>query len=274
MIANNSFAEKDVDDIKLLQIVSEAVKSAGEVVKKIFSSENRPQNREEIRKMISFNDEVCLDVLRAFLSKALPSAQWVEDEGETGELPPGEWWVIDPVEGAINHIHGLAEWAVSATLVRDNETVLTAVYLPMSGEIYTALRGRGAWMNGKHLHVSNKTQLNAAMVGTGQAVPNEGHDTYRRIGESVVAMLEAALVVKVSVPATLQLIQVAAGRQDIFWQYSQVRSGLLAGGLLVKEAGGEVTDLNGLSWNLGSSNFLAGSSSLIGPAINILTLIK
>lgn len=79
-----------------------------------------------------------------------------------------------------------------------------------------------------------------------------------------------ALVVRVSVPATLQLVQVAAGRQDLFWQYSQLRSGLVAGALLVAEAGGSVTDLDGTPWWLGSSGLIAGAPALAGPAVAIL----
>ncbi len=109
------------------------------------------------------------------------------------------------------------------------------------------------------------------MVGTGQAVPDEGSSVYQRIGKSVNAMLEAALTVRVSVPSTLQLVQVAAGRQDLFWQYSQVRSGLLAGALLVAEAGGSVCDLDGNAWHPGSSALLAGAPALMGAAVTVLS---
>ncbi|MEK8174029.1 hypothetical protein NKH77_48965 [Streptomyces sp. M19] len=97
---------------------------------------------------------------------------------------------------------------------------------------------RRAFLNGARLRPSVKTDLAAALVGTGQAKPGEDAETHRRVGRSVTAMLDSALVTRVSVPATLQLVQVAAGRMDLFWQYSDVRSGLLAGALLVAEAGG------------------------------------
>jgi myo-inositol-1(or 4)-monophosphatase len=84
-------------------------------------------------------------------------------------------------------------------------------------------------------------------------------------------MLEHALVLRVSVPATLQLIQVAAGRSDVFWQYSRVRSGLLAGALLVTESGGTVTDTHGNPWNLESADFLASAPGLHSAAVKILS---
>jgi myo-inositol-1(or 4)-monophosphatase len=257
-------------DDGLLQQVVHAVQSAGQAALARFSVDARPGDRNDIGNMIAANDSISRDILRPALAAACAEARWDDDEAGAGALPPGAWWITDPVEGAINHIHGLPEWGVTATLVRDNVPVLTAVHLPLSGETYTALRGGGAWLNGVRLRTSGKTQLNAAMVGTGQAVPDEGSAIYRKVGQSVTAMLEAALVVRVSVPATLQLVQVAAGRQDLFWQYSQVRSGLVAGALLVAEAGGSVADLDGTPWHLGSSGLIAGAAALVGPAIAIL----
>ena len=258
------------DDARVLTLAVAAVQSAGLAVRARLRSDTRPASRHDIGALIAANDAVSLAVLRPALSSARPAAQWAGDEGGSGLLPPGEWWVVDPVEGAINHIHGLPDWGVTATLVRDNVAVLTVVHLPLRAETYTALRGGGAWLNGKRLQVSLKTALNAAMAGTGQAVPDEGSAIYQRIGSSVSAMLAAALVVRVSVPSTLQLVQVAAGSQDLFWQYSNVRSGLLAGALLVAEAGGEVTGLDGQPWRLDSSGFLACAPALLAPAIHVL----
>ncbi len=212
--------------------------------------------------------------MRYALLKALPGAGWAEDELESGALPSGDWWITDPVEGNINHIHGLTDWCVTATLVRDNVPVLTVIYLPLSNHLYTATLGGGAFLDGARLRTSSKTHLNAALVGTGQAKPGEDSETHRRIGESVTAMLGAALVVRVSVPATLQLIHVADGRLDVFWQFSQVRSGLVAGALLVAEAGGKVTDIRGRPWSLTSETFLATAPALSAAASTRLAKIR
>jgi myo-inositol-1(or 4)-monophosphatase len=269
----NHSSTANAGDAHLLEAVVAAVQSAGQAVKALFNSAARPADLQEIAARIAANDTVSLDMLRARLSALRPQARWAEDEGAGGILPPGEWWVADPVEGAINHIHGEPDWGVTLTLVRDNQAVLTVVHLPMSGDTYTAELGGGAWLNGVSLYATSKTALNAAIVGTGQAVPNEGSIVYRRMGQSVTAMLEAALVVRVAVPATLQLVKLAAGHQDVFWQFSQVRSGLLAGALLVAEAGGSVTDVNGAPWHLGSDSFLASGPALAASAIAVLSPI-
>jgi myo-inositol-1(or 4)-monophosphatase len=259
------------EDETLLSAVVAALREAGGHLKRRFSSDSRPGSRAELLAAIHANDASSLNVLRGALANARPRATWVEDELETGALPPGESWIVDPVEGNINHIHGMDDWCVTATLVRDDTPVLTAVYLPMTGDLYTAIRGAGAYLNDVRLQASAKTELGTALVGTGQARPGEDKETYRRIGRSVTAMLEGALVVRVSVPATLQLIHVAAGRMDVFWQYSQVRSGLLAGALLVEEAGGVISDTHGRPWSLTSDDFLAAAPGQHTSAVGVLS---
>ncbi len=248
-----------------------AVQAAGRHLIERFSPESRLASHDEVVAAIFANDAASLTVLRPALTTAHPAASWAEDELGSDPLPPGEWWVTDPVEGNINHIHGMPDWCVTATLVRDNMPELTVVYLPLSNDTYTAIQGQGAFLNGLRLHASAKTDLAASLVGTGQAKPGEDSDTYRRVGQSVIAMLERALVLRVSVPATLQLIQVAAGRMDVFWQYSQVRSGLFAGALLVAEAGGIVSDTHGRAWNVESDNFLATAPGLHVASVAVLS---
>ncbi|WP_437954464.1 inositol monophosphatase family protein [Sorangium sp. So ce119] len=262
------------EDESLLPLVVAALTAAGERLVGRFSTEPRLESREEVFAALAASDAVSLEAIREPLSRARPGAGWVEDELGCGPLPPGEWWVTDTVEGNINHVHGMTDWCVTATLVRDDEPVLTAVHLPLSGDTYTARKGAGAYLGNRRLRASAKTRLDAAFVGTSQARPDEDRETHRRIGQSVTAMLGSALVLRVSVPATLQLIQVAAGRMDVFWQYSQIRSGLVAGALLVAEAGGAVTDTRGDRWTLSSEDFLAAAPQLHAGAIDVLSTVR
>ncbi|MDJ0385320.1 inositol monophosphatase [Streptomyces sp. G-G2] len=251
----------------LMSDVTAAVETAGLTLRERYTPYARGVSLSEVVDEIHANDDAVLGVLREPLSRARPGSQWAEDELAGGALPPGEWWVVDPAEGNINHVHGMPDWAVTATLVSDNRPVLTVVHLPLTGDTYTAVADGGARLNGRPLRVSAKTDLGAALIGTGQARPGEDERTFRRIGDSVAAMLTAGLVVRVSVPATMELIHVAAGRMDAFWQFSDVRSGLVAGALLVAEAGGVVTDLAGAPWSTGSRDFLAAA-----PGIHAATL--
>lgn len=255
-------------DQELLGAVEQAVRRAGAAVLERFDDARpAPRSLTEIRSALGANDSVVLATLRDDLLRARPGSGWVEDEAGTGPLPDGEWWVSDPVEGNINHAHGMDDWMVTATLIRDNEPVLTAVHEPVRRRTYTAVRGAGAFVESRAIRTSTKTDLGAALVGTGQALPGEGLETYRRIGASVTAMLTAALVLRVSVPATAHLTQVAAGRMDAFWQHSRVRSGLAAGALLVSESGGVVTDLAGTPWTFASPDFLAAAPGVHAAAL-------
>ncbi|MFJ2958052.1 inositol monophosphatase family protein [Streptomyces sp. NPDC087270] len=260
-------------DRALLDTVTAAVRAAGATLRERFTADARGSGLDEIVGEIHANDAAVLDVLMPPLLSARPGSRWAEDELAGGALPPGEWWVVDPAEGNINHVHGMPDWAVTATLVRDNRPVLTAVHLPLTGATYTAVAGLGARLDGRPLRVSAKNDLAAALTGTGQAKPGEDERTFRRIGASVTAMLVAGLVVRVSVPATLQLIHVAAGRMDAFWQFSDVRSGLVAGALLVAEAGGTVTDIDGAPWSLTSRDFLAAAPGVHAATAEVLAPI-
>ncbi|WP_034092022.1 inositol monophosphatase family protein [Streptacidiphilus albus] len=257
----------------LMPEVAAAVTAAGATLLDRYTQHARGVELSEVVEEIHANDDAVLAVLREPLLRARPGSMWAEDELAGGALPQGEWWVVDPAEGNINHVHAMPDWAVTATLVRDNRPVLTVVHLPLTGDTYTATAGGGARLNGRRLNVSAKTDLGAALIGTGQARPGEDGRTLRRIGDSVTAMLVNGLVVRVSVPATLQLIHVAAGRMEAFWQFSDVRSGLVAGALLVAEAGGVVTDLDGEPWSLAGRNFLAAAPGIHRAALKVLSPI-
>ncbi|MEU9415785.1 inositol monophosphatase family protein [Streptomyces sp. NPDC048272] len=248
-----------------------AVRTAGELLRERHDVAARPGDLDEVVRAIDANDAAVSALIQQPLLDARPGSRWVENELGGGLLPDGEWWVVDTAEGNINHVHGMGEWGVTATLVRDNAPVLTVVHLPLTGDTYTAVQGAGAHLNGERLRSSAKTDLRAALVGTGQAKPGEDEQALRRMGASVTAMLLNALVVRVSVPATMQLIHVASGRMDAFWQFSDVCSGLLPGALLVSEAGGSVTNTRGEPWSLAARDFLASAPGLHTHVVDILS---
>ncbi|WP_225842766.1 inositol monophosphatase family protein [Streptomyces albus] len=257
-------------DEHLLGQVSEVVEEAGAVLLGRRTAYARGTGLDELVAEVEANDRAVLDVMKAPLLELRPEARWAEDELAGGALPDGEWWVADPAEGNINHVHGMPEWAVTATLVHDNVPVLTATHLPLAGELYTALAGGGAHLDGEPLRVSAKTDLGAAITGTAQARPGESETALRTIGDSVTAMMTAGLLVRVSVPATLHLLNVAAGRMDAFFQFSDVRADKVAGALLVAEAGGTVTDLRGRPWTAASPDFLAAAPGIHEQARRVL----
>ncbi|MFE2337527.1 inositol monophosphatase family protein [Streptomyces sp. NPDC093065] len=256
---------------ELLAHTSDAVRTAGSVLRERFGDAIRTDSRDDLTRALAANDDAVLEVLKPRLTALRPDARWVDDELQGGSLPSGAWWLVDPAEGNINHLHGLPEWAVTTTLVHDNRPILTVVHLPLTGETYTALAGGGAHLNGRTLRVSGATDLGLALVATSQARPDEDTSIVRRIGASVTAMLLDALVVRTSVPATLHLLSVAAGRIDAFWQFTGARADLLPGALLVSEAGGRISDAAGRTWTPDSDSFLAAAPGVHAAAVATLT---
>jgi myo-inositol-1(or 4)-monophosphatase len=254
----------------LLARTATAVRAAGAVLRERFGEVVRYRTRDELMSALAANDDAALAVLRPSLTSLRPDARWVADELAGGDLPAGEWWVVDPAEGNVNHLHGLPDWAVTATLVRDNRPVLTAVHVPLTGETYTALAG-GAHLDGRPLRVSETADLGLGLVATSQARPDEDDEVVRRVGSSITAMLRDALVVRTSVPATLHLLHVAAGRVDAFWQYAGARADLLPGALLVTEAGGRISDAGGRPWTPASDSFLAAAPGVHAQAVTALS---
>lgn len=261
------------DDQELLYGVIAAANSAGARLAAIFARDARPCSRSEMLAAGARNELAALTGLRERLAALHPDARWVEQDQETSELPLGEWWAVDAVEGNVNHIHGLGEWCVSITLLRDNAVVLTVVRQPIGDLTYTALRGGGAFLNGASLGVSAKTALDAAIVATGQAEAGQA-GTHRRIGDSITAMLGQALLVRCTVPSTFPMLLVASGQNDVFWQYSPVLPGIAGGILLVSEAGGTISQIDGSPWRPGSHDVLVATPALHAASVRVLASLS
>jgi myo-inositol-1(or 4)-monophosphatase len=264
--------DRDREYVDLLPAVARPVTAAGDRLLAGFSAAARPAGRADMAAVGDRTEELVLGTLRPELARLRPPAGWAGEEWETAPLPPGEWWVVDAVEGAVNYAHGMPEWGVTVTLVRDGQPVLAVVRQPVGDLTYTAVRGAGAYLNGRRLRASAKADLGAAIVVTGQAEAGQA-GTYRRIGASVTAMLGRALLVRASVPSTFPMLLVAAGHNDVFWQYEPVLPGVAAGALLITEAGGTVSRIDGSPWSPGSPDILAAAPALHRPAVAVLAAV-
>ena len=257
-------------DSALLFEMIVAVESAAARLSARFDPDSRPHDAEAIIAALAANDEESRGILYPALRRARNISIWSEDAVDEAALAAGEWWVTDAAEGNINHIHGMLDWGVSATLVRDGVAALTAMTLPMQCKTYSAIRGGGSFVDGTRLRVSVKTDMRTALVGTGQASHDDGPEMHRHLSLSSAAMVERALMLRVTVPSTMQLIEVAAGRADAFWQFTGSRAALLCGALLVAEAGGVVTDPGGGPWVTTGASILAAAPGLHVEAVAAL----
>lgn len=243
-------------------------RDAGARLLAAFRPDARPAGRDELVAAVQANDEIASAGLSEALAALRPEARWLGDDLASASLPDGEWWVVDAVEGNVNHVHGLPDWGVTIALVRDRQTVLAVVHQPAHDLTWTAVRGGGAWCDGERLHVGAKQRLEAAIATTGQAEAGQSQ-TYRAIGESIGAMLDHVLLVRTSVPSTFPMLQVARGQADLFWQYAPVLPGVAAGILFALEAGAVVSRLDGSPWQPGAGDLLVTTPQLQAETLGV-----
>jgi myo-inositol-1(or 4)-monophosphatase len=256
-------------DTYLLEQVTKVADNAGGRLLAVYSPGARPADRDDLMKAALRNEQVASDGLREALHALRPGARWLEEEHESGELPPGEWWVVDDAEGSVNHVHGLPEWGVSISLVIDGVPELGVFRQPAADLTYTARRGHGAFVNGRPLAASRKSGLDLAIVGTGQAEAGQA-GTYERIGRSISALLGKAFLVRATVPSTFPMLLVADGHTDAFWQYEPVLPGVALGLLMATEAGAVASAVDGSPWTPGSGTILVAAPGVHAAMVSAL----
>ncbi|MDH6131862.1 myo-inositol-1(or 4)-monophosphatase [Kitasatospora sp. MAA4] len=209
-------------------------------------------------------------LLRERLGALRPAAGWLAEEWETQVPADGEWWTCDATDGAVQYLLGLPHWAVTATLLRGGEAVLSVVHAPRLGQTYTAVRGGGAELNGHPIRPSAR-ELAAAVVTTSQPPTAAARpEVLRRAGQSLSLVLPAVLAVRNLGPTALQVAQVGSGHLDAFWEYGPDAHNLLSGALVATEAGASVTDTAGARWTPGADGFLAAAP---GQRAQLLALL-
>ena len=169
-------------------------------------------------------------------------------------------WVIDPLDGTTNFLHGFPQYAVSIALKHKGRLEVGVVYDPMRDELFTASRGGGAMLNSRRLRVTQPTSLKGALLGTGFPFKTDQHlEAY--LGMFRKLTMECAGIRRAGACA-LDLAYVAAGRLDGFWEIGVMEWDMAAGVLLIKEAGGVVTDFSFNDNYLQSGNLIAGSPKM------------
>ncbi|OGT42389.1 MAG: inositol monophosphatase [Gammaproteobacteria bacterium RIFCSPHIGHO2_12_FULL_37_34] len=190
---------------------------------------------------------------------------------ESGELK-GESdyiWIIDPIDGTRNFIHGFPHFAISIAVSYKNKIEHGIIYDPLRQELFTASRGRGAQLNDTRIRVSTRKYLNECLLGTGFSFRYAD-----RMNSNPTKILQAILPacgdIRRAGAATLDLAYVACGRLDGFWEFGLHLWDIAAGILLVKEAGGIVADLQGGEDYLKTGNIVVANSTLLKQILNII----
>ena len=202
--------------------------------------------------------------LKAELGRARPGYGMLFEEGGASEgSDKRHRWIVDPLDGTTNFLHGIPHFAISIGLERDGEIIAGVVYEPTRDEMFWAEKGIGAYLNDRRLRVSARRQLGEALIGTG--LPFIGRGDHPAFLATLAAVMGATSGVRRFGAAALDLAYVAAGRYDGFWEFGLFPWDLAAGLLLVREAGGFVSDLAGGQTMMQSGDVLAANDRLHLP---------
>ena len=192
-----------------------------------------------------------------------------EERGAAGAGAEAEYqWIIDPLDGTTNFIHGFTQYAVSIALARNGIVDQAVVFDPVANDLYTASRGAGAYLNERRIRVSKRVRMNEALVGTGFPFREfDNIDAYLAMFREVA---QKTAGIRRPGSAALDLAYLAAGRYDAFWELGLKPWDMAAGTLLVQEAGGLVSDLAGDSAFLATGNIVAGTPKIFGQLLPII----
>ena len=213
-------------------------------------------------------EKAIVDVLR----QAYPDhAILAEESGASSNLHKDSEnvWIIDPLDGTTNFIHGFPQYAISIGLQQRGQITQAVVYDPTRNELFTASKGAGAFLNDKRIRVAKRDKLADALIGTGFPYSDlSGLDEYVKLFH---VMTEKSAGLRRPGAAALDLAYVAAGRLDGFFEKNLKPWDIAAGSLLITEAGGLVGDFHGESDYLYKGNVIAGSPKIFSQMINVLS---
>jgi myo-inositol-1(or 4)-monophosphatase len=215
-------------------------------------------------------DKKAEEILRAELAKARPGYGFLGEEGGRQEgADKTHCWIVDPLDGTTNFLHSIPQFAISIALEREGTIVAGVIYNPANEELFIAERGKGAFLNDKRLRVAARKRLADAVVACG--LPHLGRGDLALFRKEFAAVQEKVAGLRRFGAAALDLAWVAAGRLDGYWERNLSPWDMAAGIIMVREAGGFVTDLDGRDDIFGKAEILAGNDTM---QRELLALIK
>jgi myo-inositol-1(or 4)-monophosphatase len=238
-------------------IAVRAARKAGSIVMRYFNRVDTLSIAEKrANDYVSEVDRAAEDAIIDTIRRAYPQHAILAEE--SGSHAGNEYqWIIDPLDGTTNYLHGLPQFSVSIALRHRQDLISAAVYDPVRDEMFTASRGNGALLNDRRLRVSDQKTLKGALIGTGIPFRDQ------RYLDSYLAMLKSMVSDTAGIrrpgSAALDFAWLAAGRVDGFWELGLSAWDFAAGCLIVREAGGAVSDIRGGDRHLDSGNVIAGN---------------
>ena len=261
----------------LIRVMEKAARKAGQRLRRDFGEvEHLQVSRKGPSDFVSKADQASERTIYDELRQARPDWGFLMEEG--GDIPGAQGkprWVVDPLDGTSNFLHGMPHFAISIAAQEPKadgsgwgDVIAGLVYQPITDESFWAEKTRGAWLQDKRLRVSARRRLDDALVATG--IPYGGHGSFADCTAVANAIGPQVAGIRRFGAASLDLAWVAAGRYDGFWEQDLSPWDTAAGCLLVREAGGFITDFRGRSQSICDVEVLAGNDALHSKLHKIL----
>ena len=253
----------------MLNIAVKAARRAGQIINRASLDLDLVQvSKKQHNDFVTEVDKASEAAIIETLTTAYPDHAILAEESGESENESEYQWIIDPLDGTTNFIHGFQYYCVSVALAHKGMVTQAVVYDPTRNDLFTASRGRGAFLNDRRIRASRTDKLDDALVGTGFPSREMGHvDEYLRMFR---AMTHGCAGIRRPGAAALDLAWVAAGRIDAFWEMGLSPWDMAAGALLVREAGGLVGDFAGEDKFLESGRIVASNSKVFAAMLIIL----
>ena len=254
-----------------LNIAIDAALLAGKSIMRYYSRlENLKVMSKGYNDFVSEADHESEKIITETLIKAYPQYRITAEESGSNSIESEYEWFVDPLDGTTNFIHGIPQFAVSIGLCKDHVPIMGVVYDPFKNELFSAEKGKGALMNDKRIRVANCNSIRSAVFGTGIPYRKQDHsgvyiETLRTL------MDEGCGSIRRLGAAALDLAYVASGRLDGFWEFNLKPWDIAAGSIIVTEAGGYISDINGNENYLKTGNVLSANLNLHQDVIDKLS---
>ncbi len=255
----------------LITVMARAADKAARRLRRDFGEvENLQVSKKGPADFVSAADLRAEKILREELSRARPDYGFLMEE--SGARPASgdseRRWIVDPLDGTSNFLHGLPHFCISIGLEDKGELVAGVIYDPLKDETFAAEKGVGAYLNGRRIRVSSRSRLSEALIGTG--TPFKGHGDAPTFLAEANAIMGATAGIRRWGAAALDLAYVAAGRLDGYWEHDLSPWDTAAGIVIVREAGGFVSQIDGRETRGHSTGILAANATLHEDLVKLL----
>ena len=246
----------------LLNVMIKAARKASRTLKRDFGELERLQvSLKGPANFVTAADRRTEEILREELEQARPGYGFVGEEGGAREgSDRTHRWIVDPVDGTLNFLHGIPHFAISIALEREGTIIAGVVYNPANDELFTAERGKGAFLNDQRLRVAARNRLAEAVIACALPHPSRGDGELTR--REHLAVQDKVAGLRRFGAAALDLAWVAAGRLDGYWERGLSPWDMAAGIALVREAGGYISDLDGREDMMKTGGIVAGNEAI------------